>query len=70
MSYDIERLRRWIPNGDGHYSDFAGDLVESIEEIEALRAQLAEANRKLQEKDNELINCLSCLFEKVGEENG
>lgn len=45
MSYDTNRLKRWIPDGDGHYSDYAGDLVEAIEEIARLTQRIAELER-------------------------
>lgn len=45
MTFDIERLRQHIPQGDGYNSDFAHDLVAAAEEIERLR--LAEEGAQL-----------------------
>lgn len=40
MSFDVEKLRQYIPKGDGYNSDFANNLEEAATEIETLRAEL------------------------------
>jgi hypothetical protein len=35
-----DRLRAWIPNGDGHNSDYANTLAEAADEIDRLRGAL------------------------------
>ena len=35
-----EKLREWIPGGDGYNSDFAHDMADAADEIEKLRGLL------------------------------
>lgn len=45
--YDINRLRQYIPNGDGYNSDFAHDLSDAADEIECLEQKIKDMNEKL-----------------------
>ena len=38
----IERLKQYIPQGDGYNSDFANDLSEAVEELEMCKEILDE----------------------------
>jgi len=40
MVFDTERLRQYIPKGDGYNSEFAQDLEEAAQEIERLEIGL------------------------------
>jgi hypothetical protein len=40
MAFDIERLIKHIPNGDGYNSEFTHDLEEAVNEIKRLRGAL------------------------------
>jgi len=47
MTYNLKRLRKWQSALGATQSGLYIDMEEAIIEIESLRAQLAEANRKL-----------------------
>lgn len=36
MAFDTERIRKYIPKGDGYNSEFAHDLEAAAQEIESL----------------------------------
>lgn len=43
-----DRIRRYIPKGDGYNDDFAHDLTEAVEKIDSLTAE----NRALREQSD------------------
>lgn len=55
MSDHADKLRELIPNGDGHYSEYAGILADAADHIEALQRENAELRAEL-EQERETLN--------------
>ena len=67
MSDLIERLRGYIPNGDGYNSEFAHDMAEAADEIERLQREASKhyvACAFMHEESGELRHAI------VGDEDG
>lgn len=59
QKFNTQRILQYIPQGDGHNSEFAHDLIAAAEEIERLTFCLKKANDQAEKFEREYYLCVN-----------